>query len=89
MHKVVMQTLETSSTIEATDRLVKILNSSYGKSNHNKVADNTTQHNAEERTQLLRLRENIEGLFDVTLGYWDKELANLVSYALFVSSILC
>ena len=77
MHKVVIDTAETSSTIEATDRLVKILNINYVKANHNNVADNTTQQNAEERTQLLRLLEDIEDLFGGTLGYWGTELVDL------------
>ena len=33
--------------------------------------------NAEERTQLLRLLEDVEEIFDGTLGDWYKEPVNL------------
>ena len=41
-----MHTSEPYSTIEATERLVKILNSTYVKSNLEQVADNATHMNA-------------------------------------------
>ena len=50
-----MQTSEPASTREATERLVKIINSTYVKAELNQLADNSTQMNAEERNQLLRL----------------------------------
>ena len=50
MCKVVMHTTEPVSTREATERLVKILNITYAKSYPKKLADNTTQKNAVERS---------------------------------------
>ena len=47
MFKVVMQTSEPDSTIEATDRMVKILESTYAKLYLKQVVDNSTQMNAE------------------------------------------
>ena len=41
-----MHTAEPVSTIESTERLVKILNSTYVKSNLEQVADNATHMNA-------------------------------------------
>ena len=47
------------------------------KSYLNQVADNATQLNAEERTQLLSLLKYFEDLFGVTLGDWATEPVNL------------
>ena len=77
MRKVVMQTEETYSTIETTEIIVKIINNIYAKTDLKQVTNNATQLNAEETTQLLRLLENFEVLFDGTLGYWDIEPVNL------------
>ena len=77
MRKVVMYTAEPVSTREATDILVKILYSDYAKATLKQVANNSTQMNDEERTQLLRLLEDSEDLFDGTLGDWDTDPVNL------------
>ena len=50
MREVVMQTAELDSTREATERLVKITDSTYAKENLNQLSNNATQLNAEERT---------------------------------------
>ena len=47
MHEVVMQTSEPASTIEATEILLKILDSTYAKAGLKQVADNATQINSE------------------------------------------
>ena len=77
MREVVMQTVELDSTIEATERTVKILDSTYEKADLNQVADNTTQLNNDERTQLLGLLEDFEELFNGTLGYWATDPVDL------------
>ena len=46
IHKLIMQTTEIASTQEATERMVKILNSTYAKADLKKVADNKTQLNS-------------------------------------------
>ena len=71
MREVVIQTSETVSTREATDRLVKILDGTYTKVDLKQVDYNAIQINAKEITQLLRILEYLEDLFDVTLGDWD------------------
>ena len=63
-----MQTEEPASTIEATDILVKIIESNYVKADLKQVDNNATQMNTEERTQLLRLIEDFEVFFYVNLG---------------------
>ena len=77
MRKVVMQTVEPASTREATGRMVKILNSTYEKSDLKQVSDDATQLDAEWRTLLLRLLEDFEEFFDGALGDWYTELVDL------------
>ena len=55
MRMVVMKTTEPYFTREATEILLKILDSTYAKADIKQVADNATQLNYEERTQLLML----------------------------------
>ena len=73
MCEVVMQTAEPASTIEATDILVNIIDSAYENVDLKQGANNATQLNYENRTQLLRLLKYFKGLFDGTLGDWDTE----------------
>ena len=73
MHEVVMQTSEPASKIEATEILIKILDSTYAEAELKQVANNAIQLNADERTQLLRLLEDFKDLFDGTLGDWYTE----------------
>ena len=73
MFKVVMQTAELVSTIESTERLVKILNSAFSKADLEQVSDNATQMNAEEIIRLLRLLTYFEDLIEGTIGDWDTE----------------
>ena len=71
MRRVVMQNSEPGSTREATDRLIKILNSNYAKADLKQIADNATQLNTEERNQLLRILKYFEDLFADNLGEWE------------------
>ena len=68
MIKMLMQNAKPISTRESTERLVKILDSTYTKSDIEQVADNSTHLNAEERNQLLRLLQGFDDLVDGTLG---------------------
>ena len=77
MSEVVMQTVELSSTQDATEWMFKTINITYAKSNLKQVADNATQPNDEEITLLLSLLEDFEDLFDGTLGDWATEPVNL------------
>ena len=71
MREVEMQTEEPVSTCKSTERLMKILDSTYAKADLKQVAYNTTQLDSEYRTQLLTLLNDFEGLFDGTLVQWD------------------
>ena len=77
MRKVVMQTSEPVSTREATERLVKILDSTYAKDDLQQVAANTIHMISEDRTELPRLIQDFEYLFDGTIGDWDTDTIDL------------
>ena len=62
-----MQTVKPVYTREYTERLVKILYSTYTKSYIEQVSSNETQMNYGEITQLLRLFKDFEDLFDGTI----------------------
>ena len=68
MRKVVMHPAELAFTQEDTERMVKIIDSTYIKSDLKQVADNGTQMSAKEKTLLLSLIEDFKDLFDGTLG---------------------
>ena len=65
-----MHTEEPAFTIEATNRFVKILDITYANVKLKQLVASATQMNAEEITQLLRLLEDFEDLFDGSLGDW-------------------
>ena len=68
MQEVVIQTKEPVYTRGDTERLVKIIDITYVKADLEHVAAKSSQPNAEERTQLLRLFQYFEDFFDNTLG---------------------
>ena len=76
MPKVVMQTAEPSSTLEATYIIVKIIYSTYAKVDLKQLV-NASQLNAEERTLLLSLLKYFKDLFDGNLGNWATEPVDL------------
>ena len=57
--------------------MVKILESAYAKAYLKQVANNATQLEAEERTQLISLLEYFEELFCGTLGECYKDPVNI------------
>ena len=77
MSELVMQTAEPASTREATDRMVKISNSTYTKAELKYAVDNASYMNSEERILLLSLIENSEDLFYDTLGNWATDPVDL------------
>ena len=77
MHEMVMQTSEPFSTREATERLLRTIESVYEKAYLEHTPSNTTHLNTEEKTQLLRLLKDFKDLFDGTLGDRDIDPADL------------
>ena len=57
--------------------MVKILDSNYLKVDLERVANNTTQMNAEYKTQLLGLIKDFEDFFDEKTGDWDTNPVDL------------
>jgi hypothetical protein len=63
---------EPQRTLEATKRLIHILDANYEKANLRAiVTDNCTHLSNPEQTKLLELLQQFEELFNGTLGDWD------------------
>ena len=73
----VMQNTDTAPTRESTERVVRNLDSTYERSNLDKVVSSAPQLNHEERKLLLGLLNDFEGLFYIMLGKWDTESVDL------------
>ena len=67
------QTVEPIAMQEATERIVKILDSKYEKADLDEVAANAEQLNKPQQRKLLSLLKDFEDLFDGTLGHWETE----------------
>ena len=68
---------EPKATQEATNRAIKILDSTYKKADLRKVADEASSLNDQEKEQLFKLLSEFEELFDGTLGDWKTEPVEL------------
>jgi len=68
---------ETKATQEATNRAIKILDSTYKKADLRKVADEALSLNDQEKEQLFKLLSEFKELFDGTLGDWKTEPVEL------------
>ncbi len=64
---------EPTSTEQATQCAVKILDANYKKSDLQAVVTNCTQLNSVEKNKLLELLKKFEPLFNGTLGHWRTE----------------
>ena len=70
--------LESDSSISSTQRMHKILDAKYEKSDLNKVITKQCQHlTGTESHRLLHILEEFEDLFDGTLGTWKTTLVYL------------
>ena len=67
MREVVVQTAETVSTRKGNERMVKIIDSNFAKSDLEQRVTSATQMNTEQRTQQLGLLKYFEYLFDGTI----------------------
>ncbi len=69
---------EPKSTLEATQRIIKILDAKYKKADLNAVVyERCTHLNSSDQEKLLKLLTEFEDLFDGTLGDWDTEPVSL------------
>ncbi len=64
---------EPQSTLDATKRLIKILDAKYEKANLRAITEQDCLNHlsATEKNKLLKLLQEFEELFDGTLGDWD------------------
>ena len=65
-----MKTAETYSNIEATEIIVKILDSTYAKASLQEVTTSAVQMDANQFEKLPGLIKEFEDLFDGNLGKW-------------------
>jgi hypothetical protein len=76
--QVIARTEEPKVTAEATDRIVKILDSDHHNADLQKVVTKATQLNKLQQLSLLRLLQKSEALFDGTLlGKWNTDPTQL------------
>ena len=68
---------EAKATQEATNRAIKILDSTYKKADLRKVTDEASSLNDQEKEQLFKLLSEFEELFEGTLGDWKTEPVEL------------
>ena len=64
----VLRSAELKATKEATDKVLKILDSYYEKANLNKVANNANDLNKQQNRMLLKLLQQYKELVDDSLG---------------------
>ncbi len=74
LNTIFTQSAEPKVTQEATERVVKILDSTYEKANLEEIVDNAHQLDATQKSQLLDLLVDFEDQFDGTLGHLSHEL---------------
>ena len=71
--QIMTQTAEPIATREATERIVRILDSKYEKADLEQVAANAEDLDENQQKKLLSLLKDFEDLFDGTLGKWDTD----------------
>ena len=70
-------TKEPQSTLEATIRLIQILDAKYEKADLRAITENFTHLSDPDKQKLLEFLQEFEELFDGTLGDWDCEPVSL------------
>ena len=73
----ILRSIEPKSTKEATERVVKILDSKYEKVNLNEIVANAKNLDEDQKQMLLKLLKQYKTLFDGTLGRWNTTLVNI------------
>ena len=71
LRSTILRSIEPKSAREATERVVKILDSKYEKANLDKIVANTKNLDEDQKQMLLKL------LFNGTLGRWNTTLVNI------------
>ena len=73
MHAIIQESAEPIVTQEATERIIKILDSKYEKANLRTVADGAKHLTSIEREKLYKLLVKYQEIFDGTLGAWKTD----------------
>ena len=77
LRSTILRLIEPRSTTEATERVVKILNSKYEKANLNKIVEGSRNLDKDQKQMLLKLLKQYETPFDGTLGRWNTTPVNI------------
>jgi hypothetical protein len=71
--QIMTQTAEPIATQEATERIVRMLDSKYEKADLDQVAAGAEELDEHQQNKLLSLLKDFEYLFDGTLGKWNTD----------------
>ena len=77
LRSTILRSIEPKSTKEATERVVKILDSKYKKVNLNEIVANAKNLEKDQKKMLLKLLKQYKTLFDGTLGRWNTTPVNI------------
>ena len=77
LRSTILRSIEPKSTKEATERVVKILDSKYEKANLKEIVANAKNLDEDQKHMLLKLLKQYETLFDGTLGRWNTTPVNI------------
>ena len=77
LRSTILRSIEPKSTKEATERVVKILDSKYEKANLYEIVANAKNLDEDQKQMLLKLLKQYKTLFDGTLGRWNTTPENI------------
>ena len=77
LRSTILRLIEPKTTKEATERVVKILDSKYEKANLNKIVEGAKNLDKDQKQILLKLLMQYKTLFDGTLGRWNTTPVNI------------
>ena len=73
LEAIFVQTAEPKVTQQATEQVIKILNSNYDKTDLHDFVANAHSLNNKQKDQLLALLLDFQNIFNGTLGHWKTE----------------
>ena len=77
LKSIILRSNEPKSTKDSTQRVIKILDSKYEKTDPDQIVKSLTNLNKIQKSMLLKLLRKSEALFDGTLGRWNTTPVNI------------
>ena len=77
LRSTILCSIELKSIREATERVVKILDSKYEKANLNNIVEGARNLDKDQKQMLLKLLKQYKTLFNGTLGRWITTPVNI------------